>query len=417
MRELNTFVLTGKEAKMVDCKLPFSSCAKNIHCVTLVTVFTIACYTQATKAQQVSNIFVDKANGHVSWTANGVQWYSVVELDVNFGDSIPIISIELETGNEVALIEDGFKNCFYNGSLADSSWQPINQTQAFINLCHSELPFTGFVSDSSGLYTIEEESALSGQLVMEVDDPMIPLATPNETNVGNNGGNGSGKLIKPDIQVERASSPDKFPNAQVVVEPEFVNTYGNPGFIYRIANTLAFTNFVFEQSGIKPIHLVSIDVLNGALNQNGGIGSIHHKLLNLRRATVQAGSADVSVLLVGGDTDATYIWGWAFDAKACELQIAVAEANNLNTIDIGKSSAFVIDLPSLIQRGWIFAHEFAHVIGASKHINGDPLMDGWFQYINTLSGYVAGCDATTQIFHSCAYDNKTLKVTDYYVCE
>jgi len=385
--------------------------------IIVIFLLVLVCYAQNSIAQQVTSIFVDKDTGHVSWMASGVQWNSVVALDPYYGESIPVISVDLETGNEAKILQQGFTNCFYRGKLADSDWQPINQTQAFINLCDSVLPFTGFVSDSSGVYIIEEDPNNPGQLEMKVDDPTTPLTTPNETNVGNNGGNGSGNLTIPDIQVARTGTPAKFPSVEIVVEPKFVETFGYPGYIYRIAGTLAFANFIYEQSGIKPIHLISIDVLNGTLNHNGGIGAIRHQMLNLRRSTVQEGSGDVSVLMVGGDIDSTFTWGWALDASACELQIAVAEGTDLNSIDIGKSSAFVIDLPSLIQRGWIFAHEFAHVIGASKHINGDPLMDGWFQNIATLSGYKAGCDATTQMFQSCTYDIKSKKVTDFYSCD
>ena len=120
--------------------------------------------------------------------------------------------------------------------------------------------------------------------------------------------------------------------------------------------------------------------------------------------------------MVGGDIDSTYTWGWAIDAAACELQIAVKRDKNINTIEVGRSSAFFTDLPSLIQRGWIFAHELGHVIGAEHHINGDPLMDGWFQYIESLADYVAGCDAKTQIFETCGIDAKTKKPNDYYDC-
>ena len=379
-----------------------------------IGLITMAGYTQSANAQQVSNIIIDAANGHISWMADGVSWNATFSLDEYFGNNTPIISIDLETGNEQKIGTLG--NCFYRGKLSDTNWHPIAQTHAFINLCHPNLQFTGFVSNANGLYTIEADPDNERQLLMQLDDPTIPLTTPNDTNADNNGGNGSGKLLKPDTQIPRNSTPEKFPSVEIIVEPSFVETFGDPGYIHRIASTLAFTNFIYEQSGLKQIHLISIDVVNGALNANGGIGAIRHQLQNLRRGTIQAGSGDVSVLMVGGDIDSTYTWGWAIDAGACKLQIAVAEADKLDSIDVGRSAAFVTDLPSLIQRGWIFAHEFGHVIGALKHINGDPLMDGWFQYINTLSKYTAGCDATTQMFKSCAYDPKSKKETDFYAC-
>jgi hypothetical protein len=373
-------------------------------------------YGQSVIAQDVSNIFIDQANGHVSWMADGMQWYTSVELDPYFGNTIPIISIDIETGNEV-LLEEITNDCYYRGTLAtpDPDWEPVAQTHAFINLCHSDLPFTGFISDVNGVYTIEEDPNAPGHLIMQIDDPTTPLTTPNETNSGNNGG--YGKLLEPDVQVARNSTPDKFPSVEIFVEPSFIETFGTPGYIHRIVSTIAFSNFIYGQSGMKQTHLISIDILNGTLNHNGGIGAIKHQLQNLRRSMAQSGSGDVSVLMVGGDIDSTYTWGWGIDANACELQIAVAENDNLNTKEVGKSAAFVTDLPSLIQRGWIFAHEFGHVIGASKHVNGDPLMDGWFQNIDTLSGYIAGCDAKTQIFKSCSYDPKKKNVTDFYTCE
>jgi len=379
--------------------------------IALITI-SFTCYIQAAIAQQVTNIIIDTNNGHVSWMSDGVQWYTVIQIDPYFGGTIPIIRIDLATGNEV--IEDEITNCYYRGSLSDSGWQPIEQTHAFINLCHTHLPFTGFVSDSNGVYTIEEDPNSAGQLTMQTDDPSIPLTTSNDTDNLRNGG--SSKLLKPKVQVPRTSTPAKFPSVEFMVEPSFVDTFGNPGYLHRIASTLAFANFVYEQNGLNPIHLTSIDLLSGTLNRNGGQGNVRHQLQNLRRSTAQAGSGDVSVLMVGDEIDTAYLWGWAIDKNACELQIAVVEGDKLNSRDIGKSAAFVVDLPSLIQRGWIFAHEFGHVIGAFKHVKGDPLMDTRFQYLVTLPGYIAGCDATTQMYKSCDYDPKTKKVTDFYTC-
>ena len=401
---------------MFKTQVSLSSVTKCLSKSIVLFIISFACYIQAAIAQQVTNISIDAANGHVSWMADGAQWYAVVELDNHFGESIPVINIDLETGNEE--IQDEITNCYYRGKLSSATWVAIEQTQAFVNLCYASPDyFTGFISNDMGVYTIEEDPNNTGQLIMQIDNPTIPLTTANDTNAGNNGGNGNGKLLKPDVQETRYSTPEKFPSVEIIVEPSFVETFGNPGYIHRIASTLAFTNFVYEQSGLNQIHLISINVINGTLNNNGGQGSVRHQLEILRRSTVQEGSGDVSVLMVGGDIDTTYLWGWAIEANACELQIAVEENDKLNTRDVGRSAAFVVDLPSLIQRGWIFAHEFGHVIGASKHIKGDPLMDGWFQYIATLSGYMADCEATTQMFMSCKdYDPKTKKVTQFYTC-
>ena len=387
---------------------------KKVICFSTLSCITFACYIPLVIASEVTGISIDQANGRVSWVADGMAWNASVQLDSYFGESIPIIDVDLATGNDTAERESS--NCYYRGTLADANWGSIANTHAFINLCHGADLFTGFVSNELGVYVIEKDPSDPSTVVMERDDPMTPLTTPNETNTGNNGGNGSGQLLKPDFQYARSGSPDKFPSVEIFVEPSFVNMFGDPGFIHRIATTLAFVNFFYQQSGLKQIHLISINVLNDELNRNGGQGAVRHQMYNLRRSTVQEGSGDASVLMVGGDIDSTYLWGWALDGSACELQIALEEGDKLDTREIGRSSAFVIDLPSLIQRGWIFSHEFGHLIGASKHIKDDPLMDGWFQYIDSLSRYVAGCDAVTQLFHSCTYDSKSRKVTDFYSC-
>lgn len=143
---------------------------------------------------------------------------------------------------------------FYRGTLSDSVGNPLGNTQAFIDLCYdAENYFTGFVSNANGVYTIEADPNNSGELLMLLDDPTAPLTTPNETNADNNGGNG--KILKPDSQELRNSSPDKFPSAEIFVEPSFVATFGDPGYVHRIASTLAFTNFIYRQSGIKQINL------------------------------------------------------------------------------------------------------------------------------------------------------------------
>ena len=37
-----------------------------------------------------------------------------------------------------------------------------------------------------------------------------------------------------------------------------------------------------------------------------------------------AAISDVTVLMVAGEIDSTFTWGWALSAGACELQVAVA---------------------------------------------------------------------------------------------
>lgn len=388
---------------------------KNINHAIVIFIFTCICFAQNVFAQPMTSVHINTNKGQISWVAGGVPWYVVVEKDSYFGDSIPIVNINVETGNEV--LQQEADNCYYRGTLANSAWQPVANSHAFINLCHSNRKvFTGFVSGNSQLRVIEEDSNAAGQLVMLDDNPFLPQDSFSDTKVSNNGGNGFGTIAKPDAQIARKRTADKFPSVEIVVEPSFVETFGSPGFIHRIAGTLAFTNFVYQQSGINQIHLISINVLDQALNQNGSVGGINHQMQNLRRSTIQAGSGDVSVLMLGGDVNAAYTWGWAVDKNACELQIAVAENTKLDSGEVGRSVAFVTDLPSMLQRGWIFAHEFGHVIGAFKHVIGDPVMDGYFQATPTLASYVAGCDAKTEMYASCGYDSKTKKLTGFYTC-
>jgi hypothetical protein len=372
-------------------------------------------YTQRLFAQEVSHVATDKILGQVSWMVGGTPWYAVLETEPYFENAIPVIGVELETRNETPLGEVD-KSCFYRGSLSDMDWHPIKDTYVFFNFCNDNLPFTGFVSDINNVYRIEEDPSGFGELLMVVDDLTLSHFVSDDSANSNNGGNGSGQVIRPETQITRNSMPSKFPSVEFMIDSSYRAKFGDPGYIYRAISTLAFSNFIYELNDMKAATLISINVLNGTLNNNGGIGAIKHQLQNLRRDTVQPTSGDISILLLGTPIDSTYTWGWGIEDNACELQIAVNEGDKINTAEVGRSAAFFIDLPSLIQRGWIFAHELGHVIGASKHVDGDPLMDGWFLYVQSLAGYVAGCEAITQIFESCDYDSKSRKLTDFYEC-
>lgn len=379
----------------------------------LLTSFSLL-YTTIASAQIVSSVSANPNNGRVSWMADGMQWNAVVERASYFGvDIIPVISVDTKTGNETAL--PSVPNCYYRGTLADTNWNPLPNTHAFINLCNGTSDyFTGFVSNPNGVYIIDENPNFPGQLLMLLDDPSTPINSPNETSGGNNGKRG--KTKEPDTLVPRNSTPDKFPSVEIIVGPSYVEKFGDPGFVHRIASSVAFANFIYENSGMKPMTLISINVLTVDINQNGGMGAVRHQVLNLRQATVQPNSGDVSILMLSDVVDATYTWGWGFAANACELQIAVDLDEEINTQDIGLSSAFVIDLPSVIQRGWILAHEFAHVVGAG-HNSNDPLTDGLFMELSSLSDYVAGCAAKSSIYESCVYNPATRQVIDFYSCD
>ena len=255
--------------------------SKTLYSITIV-ILTCTIYMQTAIGGAVSNVNVDAVNGEISWTADGMSWYAKVAKDNNLGGAtIPIISVDVPTGNESSL--PAATNCYYKGSLADSSFTAIPQTRAFINLCDNNAQsFTGFVSDLTSVYTID---GTAGNLLMSRDDPTLPLTTPNETNADNNGG--KGKVLTPANLEPRTNDPvNNFPSVEIMVEPSFIDIYGSPGYIHRIASTIAFSNFIYEQSGMKPITLVSINRLSEDLNKNGGIGAIRHQMQNLRRSTV-----------------------------------------------------------------------------------------------------------------------------------
>lgn len=110
------------------------------------------------------------------------------------------------------------------------------------------------------------------------------------------------------------------------------------------------------------------------------------------------------------------LWGWAEAGYACDLQRAVAEGLSVNTVNIGRSSGYLTPLPSLIQRGWLLAHEAAHPLNID-HVKQDPLMDGNFLYLPALADYKTGCPRIADMYESCAFNPKNWKFTDYYDCK
>ena len=121
------------------------------------------------------------------------------------------------------------------------------------------------------------------------------------------------------------------------------------------------------------------------------------------------------LVYMGSNVNTTDLWGWGELGHACDLQRAVAEGLSVNTVNIGHSSGYLTPLPSLIQRGWLLAHEAGHVLN-SGHVRQDPLMDGGFLYLPRLIDYQAGCRAIEDMYESCEFNTKNWKFTDYYTC-
>jgi hypothetical protein len=377
------------------------------YCLLLASPFVFADNITAVKVQG------DETTVNITWEVFGQTWYAVATKDSYMGEDIPLIHVSLATGNEEFIRP--LENCYYRGTLADQDFNPMENSNAYINLCSADVPFTGFVSDLNNVYTITAQPASKTGISMQIDDPNQDLIGDDSAKITGPKGANNDKS-PPERLYPRNASPGLFPSLEILVEPNYVNKVGSDAYLARIRENLAFANFIYQQSGLKQLNLIAITLLDENIVTTGSTGNIRHELQNLRRRTVQAESADMTVLFVGADINTAYTWGWAEDGYACDLQRAVDLDDDINTVSIGKSSGFVIDLPSLIQRGWILAHEIGHIL-SSGHIQSDPLMDGWFQYIAALPSYVAGCDVKTQMYHSCDYNRKNRKFTDFYKCD
>jgi hypothetical protein len=380
------------------------------YCLLLISPVGIAENITSVNVQGGAN----DATVKISWKVSDQWWYAIADKDSYMGDDIPLISVSLATGNEEFI--QSLDNCYFRGTLADQDFNPLENTNAYIDLCNDndEVPFTGFVSNLNYVYTITVQPDSDTGISMQIDNPDQDLI--GDDSVKNTGPKGANNDKSPPEQLyPRNAHADLFPSLEILVEPNYVAKVGQDAYLSRIHENLAFANFIYQQSGLKQLNLIAITLLDENIVTTGSTGNIRHEIQNLRRHTAQADSADMTLLFVGADINTSYTWGWAEDGYACDLQRAVELGKDINTINIGKSSGFVIDLPSLIQRGWILAHEIGHVLN-SGHIKNDPLMDGWFQYIAALPNYVAGCDVKTQMYRSCAFNNKNKNFNDFYEC-
>ena len=344
----------------------------------------------------------------VSWDAFGQRWNAVVSKDSYLGDEIAIIDVAINTGNEQ--LNRMAPNCYYRGSLADESFKPLPDTYAYFNFCDLSVPFTGFVSNEHNVYSIARADTSTLGVDMTIDNQ-------NQVVVyeGISPHQGEPNTSIPDGLYPRTGDAAPFPSIEIAVEPAYVAKFGEDVYLDRIVESLAFANFIYQQSGINQLSLIAISLLDQNIIWSGGSGSVRSNVHNLRMRTAQPSSADMLFVYLGSNVNTTNLWGWGELGYGCDLRRAVAEGLNVNTINIGRSSGYLTPLPSLIQRGWLLAHEAGHVLN-SGHVRQDPLMDGRFQYLPTLKDYKAGCRSISDMYESCTYNPKNWKFTDFYTC-
>jgi hypothetical protein len=378
------------------------------YCLFAVCMTPIAAHAVDITFTKVKEIV--EGTQQVSWDAFGQRWNALVNKDTYLGEKITIVDVAVSTANEQFNREID-THCYYRGSLTDDAFNPIPDTHAYFNLCDHSIPFVGFVSNQFNVYTIaRSDSSPKGiDMVIDNQNQAVPYEgiSPHQGEPNNN---------IPDGLYPRRGKADLFPSIEIAVEPAYVAKYGEDVFIDRILETLAFANSIYKQSGMQQLSLVAISLLDQNVIWSGGSGSVRSNIHNLRWRTAQPTSADMILVYLGSNVNTNELWGWGELGYACDLQRAVAEGWNLNSNNIGRSSGYLTPLPSLIQRGWLMAHEAGHILN-SGHVKQDPLMDGNFLYLPALADYKAGCTTISDIYKTCTYSSKNRKFTDFYNCD
>ncbi|WP_455220823.1 M12 family metallo-peptidase [Kaarinaea lacus] len=353
---------------------------------------------------------------NVSWRSFGDRWTASVVKDPYLGGDITLIKVNVTTGDEELITL--LPNCYYRGVLTNVKGKTIDDTVVFLNVCDNALPFTGFVSRNTELYVIERDALSPTGITMRLESTTNGVNAQDDLNTDSNGwkDGGSGGTLTPLKLVPREMSSDKFPSMDIYVNPSYVSQVGEQFYISRIIETLAGANIIYAQSGLKQIHLAAILLLDQDISEAENAGNVLHGVEKIRKYTVLPDGADISMVYSGGEFSMPYLWGWAEGGYACDLQQAVAEGGKINTQNVAKSAFAVIDLPTVIQRAWIVAHEAGHTLGM-PHVYNDPLAYGTFQQRLALKDYVAGCAAKTRMYQTCKYDPQTNKFQDLYSCE
>lgn len=386
---------------------------------TISFFFIFSALSLSLQASEITDIKIVSKNNtlKVNWQAHGQHWKADVE-KINYlvDNQIQIINVSVKTGNEERSTTLG--NVYYRGTLTDNAGDGIPNTTVYLDLSENALPFTGFVANDSGMYIIEADTSTSAGIRMRLEQTANDVSggsgDPDSGNGWKKGGKGG--ALKPTKLVSRNTIVDDFPSLDIYVDPSYITNIGEANYVSRVLQNLALANTIFAQSNINEIRLTAIVLPNEDIARSSSQGSVLHGVERLRKYTVQKDSADISMVYSGEIFNQPSLWGWAEGGFGCELQQAAYIGNNINTHQVGKAAFAVIDLPTLMQRGWIFAHEASHTLGGG-HIADDPLSDGFFQPELTLKDYVATCDARKLIYQSCDFDPQTKAFTDFYSCE
>lgn len=380
-----------------------------------IILIIICLFSSVLKATEITDISINELPNKldISWIAFGQKWQASINKDIYFGDEIPIINLSVNSGNET--LNRTVKNRFYRGALLDPNGQPVPDSTIFIDRTDVSIPFTGFVAVGPSMYLIERDDTVVSGVKMRLESTGNSTGT-DEVDSDNNGWGqgGSGGALKPDSLYSRGRKEGQFPTLDIYVNPNYIQTVAG-NYLSRVFASLAVANTMYAQSELNQIHLLAIILPDDNLGRTDSQGNIIHSIEKIRKYTVTSQSADGSIVYSGNDFSMPSLWGWAELGFGCDLQIAVNLGDNINTHKIGKASAALIDLPTLIQRGWILGHEFAHILGG-VHIFGDPIFYGFFQPQLALKDYVSGCVAKSYMYKSCRFDEKFARPNDFYQC-
>ena len=378
-------------------------------CIVLASPIVLAENISGVGIRTVSNEII------VNWTASGERWRAKVKKDTYFGEYVPLIEVSVTTGDEnlISLLP----NCYFRGSLINADGSEIVDTAVFLDFCDSSIPFVGFVAAGVDLYLIEKDDFSLSGISMNLELPNSASQGSDEVEAAGNGWKegGSGGALTPNNIYSRGNSSETFPSLDIYVNPSFVVQVGESNYVSRITQSLAAANIIYQQSELKQIHLSAIVLADQDMSTTDSQGNLLHAMEKIRKYTVQADSSDASIVLTGGEFKMPYLWGWSELGFACDLEQAVANVNDINTHNVGKAAAAIIDRPTLIQRAWILGHEMGHILGM-VHVYRDPLAYGTFQPKLALKDYVARCYARSTMYESCAFDAQTQKFTDFYSC-